>query len=131
MRKSLSKSIYIIDDDDSVRRALSRLLDSLGFEVSTFGSAQAFLNSLIKNNPSCVILDVHMPEMDGLELQRQLKKNGRHFPIIFITAYARDGDCDLAFSQGAVGFLTKPFAEEKLIELIQVALDVEILPETK
>lgn len=69
-----------------------------------------------------------MPVMDGLELQQRLKSNGRNLPIIFITAYVREGDRERAFSEGAIGFLTKPFSEEKLVDLIKVALEADTPP---
>ncbi len=117
---SLKKTqICIVDDDESVRRAISLLLDTYGFEVRTFASAVEFLNSVLKHVPGCLLLDVHMAGMDGFELQQRLKTNGFRIPIIFISA-----DKELKFSEkylkaaGAVGFLQKPFNDQALVDLI-------------
>ena len=118
------KQIYIVDDDESVCRALSLLLDTYGFEVRTFTSAAEFLNSVLKHAPGCLILDVHMAEIDGFALQQKLNSNGFRIPIIFISA-----DKTLKFSEeylkaaGAIGFLQKPFNDQELVDLIQVAVE--------
>ena len=119
-----NKQIYIVDDDASVCRALSLLLDTFGFGVRTFVSAAEFLNSILKHVPGCLILDVHMPEMDGFALQQKLNSNGFRIPIIFMSA-----DKNLKFSEqyfkaaGAVGFLQKPFNDQALVNLINVAVE--------
>ncbi len=118
------KQIYIVDDDESVCHALSLLLDTYGFAVQTFASAAAFLNSVLKHAPGCLILDVHMAEMDGFVLQQKLNTNGFRIPIIFISA-----DKNLKFSEeylkaaGAVGFLQKPFNDQALVDLINIAVE--------
>jgi len=118
------KQIYIVDDDESVRRSLSLLLDTYGFEVRTFVSAGEFLNSVLKHAPGCLILDVHMPGMDGFALQQKLNSNGFRVPIIFISA-----DKNLKFSEpylkaaGVVGFLQKPFNDRALVDLINSAVE--------
>lgn len=117
------KQIYIVDDDESVRSALSLLLDTFGFGVRAFASAVEFLNSVLKHAPGCLILDVHMEGMDGFALQQKLNSNGFRIPIIFMSA-----DKDLKFSEqylkaaGAVGFLQKPFNDRELIDLINSAV---------
>jgi len=119
---SPKKQVYIVDDDESICRALSLLLDTYGFKVQTFASADQFLNSVLKHAPACLILDVHMAGMDGFELQQKLKTNGSRLPIIFISA-----DKTLKFSEqylkaaGAVGFLQKPFNDQALVDLINIA----------
>lgn len=121
---SEKKQIYIVDDDESVYRALSLLLDTFGFGVQTFASAAEFLNSVLKHAPGCLILDVHMAGMDGFELQQKLNTNGFRIPIIFISA-----DKNLKFSEeylkaaGAVGFLQKPFNDQALVDLINIAVE--------
>jgi FixJ family two-component response regulator len=116
------KQIYIVDDDVSVCRALGLLLDTCGFEVHTFTSAAAFLNSVLTHALGCLILDVHMEGMDGFALQQKLHSNGFQIPIIFISV-----DNDLKFSKaylkaaGAVGFLQKPFNDQPLLDFIEVA----------
>ncbi len=118
------KQIYIVDDDESVCRALSLLLDTFGFAVQTFASAAVFLNSVLKHAPGCLILDVHMAGMDGFALQQKLNSNGFRIPIIFISA-----DKNLKLSEqylksaGAVGFLQKPFNDQALVDLINIAVE--------
>jgi FixJ family two-component response regulator len=118
------KIIYIVDDDRSVCRAVVLLLDTFGIEVRTFASAADFMNSVLKNAPGCLILDVHMAEMDGFALQQKLSAHGFRMPIIFISA-----DKDLKFSEqylkaaGAVGFLQKPFHDRELVNLINAAFE--------
>lgn len=112
--------IAVVDDDASVCEALESLLKSIGFQTASFTSARSFLDSPQFSSVSCVILDVSMPEMNGLELQRHLAAS-HPIPIIFITA--RDGKArEQALRAGAVGFLTKPFSDEALIDSLQVAL---------
>jgi two-component system response regulator FixJ len=116
--------IYVVDDDESVCRAIRLLLDTLGFEVQTFASASKFMNSVLKNAPVCLILDVHMADMDGFTLQQKLNAHGFRLPIIFISA-----DKDLKLSKqylnaaGAIGFLQKPFNDLALVDLINTALE--------
>jgi two-component system, LuxR family, response regulator FixJ len=118
-----TKQIYIVDDDESVRRALSLLLDTFGFKAQTFASADEFLNSVLRHAPGCLVLDVHMAGMDGFTLQQKLNTNGFKIPIIFISA-----DKNLKFSDqylkaaGAVGFLQNPFNDQALVDLINIAV---------
>jgi two-component system response regulator FixJ len=118
------KQIYIVDDDESVCRALSLLLDTYGFKVRTFASTAEFLNSVLKHAPGCLILDVRIPGMDGLALQQKLNADGFRIPIIFISA-----DANLKFSKpylkaaGVVGFLQKPFNDWALVGLINSAAE--------
>jgi FixJ family two-component response regulator len=120
------KQIYIVDDDESVCRALSLLLDTFGFKVQTFASAAEFLNSVIKHTLGCLILDVHMAGMDGFALQQKLNTDGFRLPIIFISA-----DKNIKFSEqylkaaGVVGFLQKPFNGQELVKLIEIAFKKE------
>ena len=118
------KQIYIVDDDGSVCRALSLLLDTYGFGVQTFASAAEFLNTVLKHAPGCLVLDVHMEGMDGFALQQKLNSNGFRIPIIFISA-----DKNLKFSEqylkatGAISFLQKPFNDQELVDLINIAVE--------
>ena len=112
--------VAIVDDDVYVCEAVESLLKSIGFRTATFNSARDFLNSAELPNVSCLILDVSMPVMNGLELQRHLADT-HPIPIIFITA--RNGDVrEQALSAGAIGFLTKPFSDEALIDALDTAL---------
>jgi FixJ family two-component response regulator len=114
--------IAIVDDDDSLRKSLDNLIRSVGFRTQGFSSAEAFLSSNHIHDTTCLILDVRMPGMSGLELQRQLGAANRRIPIIFVTAHA-DGDARAqALAAGAVDFLYKPFHEEVLLKAIDTAL---------
>ena len=114
--------VSIIDDDESVREALWGLVRSVGFAVSTFASAEEFLNSGHFGNADCLILDVCMPGMGGIELQRQLVAGRHDVPVIFITAHEDEGVRTRALKGGAEAFLIKPFSEESLLGAIEAAL---------
>jgi FixJ family two-component response regulator len=114
--------ISIIDDDVSVRVAISRLVRSLGYLVHAFASADDFLKSKHANDTWCVIADVQMPGMTGIELQEVLKVQGRSLPIIFVTAFPEENIRARALKDGAVGFLSKPFDGTVLIDCIDSAL---------
>ena len=114
--------ISIIDDDVSVRAAISRLVRSLGYIAHAFASADDFLKSQHVNDTWCVIADVQMPGMTGIEMQELLKVQGRCLPIIFITAFPEENIRARALKEGAVDFLSKPFDGTKLIECINSAL---------
>jgi len=115
--------VFVIDDDESMREALKSLIRSVGLRVETFASAQEFLESRRPNVAACLILDVRMPGLSGLDLQRDLVERNIHIPIIFITGH---GDIPMsvrAMKAGAVEFLTKPFRDQDLLDAIQQALD--------
>jgi FixJ family two-component response regulator len=115
--------ISVIDDDGSVRGATDNLVRSLGYAVHTFASAEEFLRSSHLCDTSCVITDVRMPNMSGLELQAQLLSRGHRLPFIFITAFSVESDQARALRAGAVGYLTKPFDGEALIACLDAALE--------
>jgi FixJ family two-component response regulator len=115
--------VFVIDDDESVREAIRSLIRSVGLHVETFASADAFLHSKRPDVPACLILDVRMPGLSGLDLQRQLAEAGMQVPIIFITGH---GDIPMsvrAMKAGAIEFLTKPFRDQDLLDAIQQALE--------
>lgn len=114
--------ISIIDDDEAVRVATESLVRSLGFGVSTFASAEEFLKSARLRETSCVITDVHMPGMTGVELQAYLLAHGHHVPMIFITAFPEERTRQRVNAAGAVGFLSKPFDGCAMIQCIDKAL---------
>jgi FixJ family two-component response regulator len=114
--------ISVVDDDESTRRTTTLLLESLGFQASAFESAETFLESGQVHQTSCLIVDVRMPEMDGLQLQSHLAAAGYSIPIIFITAYDSDDSRQRAMQAGAVAFLGKPFGDELLLQTIRAAL---------
>jgi FixJ family two-component response regulator len=115
--------ISIIDDDASVRVAANNLIRSLGYTVHTFASAAEFLRSTHLNDTSCVIADVQMPAMSGVELQSLLAARGQFLPFIFITAFPEEAIRARALEAGAIGFLTKPFDRLTLIECLDAALE--------
>jgi FixJ family two-component response regulator len=114
--------ISIIDDDASVRTATARLLRSMGFSVYAFASAQEFLSSPRLRETSCVIADVQMPGMSGVELQEYLTAHDHGMPVIFITAFPHERVRERAMKGGAVCFLSKPFDEPQLLECVERAL---------
>jgi FixJ family two-component response regulator len=115
--------ISIVDDDDALRSSLEDLIRSVGFRVQGFISAEAFLRSNQVQKTDCLILDVRMPGMTGLGLQRQLRSESPDLPIIFITAYEDRDARAQAFAAGAIAFLYKPFDEQDLLNAINVALE--------
>ena len=114
--------ISIVDDDISVRRSTRRLLRSSGFHTEAFASAEEFLNSSHLSDTNCLILDVRMPGMNGLELQRRLAASHRSIPVIFITAHGDEEARVRALNGGAVEYLLKPFSEDALLKGIDKAL---------
>jgi len=114
--------ISIVDDDESMREAIQSLLRSVGFRAKTFASGEQFLQSEQIEHTACLILDVRMPGMSGLELQRRLMATQCRIPIVFVTAHGEEEARSRALQEGAVDFLLKPFSEEALLNAIQVAL---------
>ncbi len=114
--------ISIVDDDESMREAIQSLLRSVGFRAKTFASGEQFLQSDQIENTACLILDVRMPGMSGLDLQRRLMATECRIPIVFVTAHGEEEARSRALQEGAVDFLLKPFSEEALLNAIQAAL---------
>ena len=114
--------IAVIDDDEAIREATQSLLRSMGLRVAVFASAEDFLNSGQLQATDCLIVDVRMPRMSGIELQRQLATAHDPMPIIFITAHGDEETRARALRAGAVAFLDKPFSDEVLLRAIQAAL---------
>jgi FixJ family two-component response regulator len=116
-------TVFVVDDDALVRAAIQGMLKSVGLRSETFGTAQEFLRSKRQEGPSCLVLDVRLPGVSGLEFQRELAQAGVRIPIIFITGH---GDIPMtvkAMKSGAVEFLTKPFRDQDLLDAIHQALD--------
>lgn len=123
MTPARAPSVFIIDDDAAVRVSIEDLLESVGLRCESFRAAEEFLRSKRPDGPSCLVLDVKLPGVNGLDFQRQLAEAGIQIPIIFITGY---GDIPMtvkAMKSGAVEFLTKPFVDEDLLNAIHQALD--------
>jgi len=115
--------VFVVDDDQSVREGIQSLLTSAGFSVDTFPTAKMFLNHPRPDRPACVILDVRMPGLSGLDLQQELTKTGVSIPIIFITGHGNVRMTAQAMKAGAVEFLTKPFREQELIDAVRESID--------
>ncbi len=122
MKTENTPTIYVVDDDSAVLKALNRLLRSHGFQVETFSSGEELLASVSLDATGCLILDVKMPGMNGLELQERLAAAGSKVPIIFMTAFDDPAGRDRALKAGAVAFLAKPLNDEVLVATIREAL---------
>jgi two-component system, LuxR family, response regulator FixJ len=115
---SRDKQIFIVDDDESLCRALSILLVTYGFTVDTFNSAEEFFRVVPNSVPGCLILDIHMPGLDGWETLRRLLVSGSTRPVILISADKNTGLNEKALKAGTMGFLQKPFNGQELVDLI-------------
>lgn len=116
------QTVYLVDDDSSVRKALTRLLTSAGLEVTTYSSATDFLASEHADHPTCLLLDIEMPGLSGLELQEELRKQDLDPPIVFLTGHGTVKRSVRAMKQGAIDFLQKPFDDEELFTVVRQAL---------
>jgi FixJ family two-component response regulator len=122
MKSAAVRTVFIIDDDRGMRQAIHDLVESVGLRAESFATAEEFLSRKRTGDPSCLVLDVRLPQMSGLDFQRRLAETGVQTPIIFITAH---GDIPMtvkALKAGAVEFLTKPFRDQDLLDAIQQAL---------
>ena len=115
--------VFVVDDDASVREAVGNLLESVGFQSKTFGSTEEFMYAERPDAPSCLLLDVRLPGLNGLEFQDKLQTSGIRIPIVFITAHGDIPMTSRAMKAGAVDFLTKPFQKQELLTAIHQALD--------
>lgn len=120
-----SQVVFVIDDDASMREAVSRLLNAVGLTVQTFASAREFLAGKLPDVPGCAVLDVRLPGLSGLDLQREMVERGIHIPVIFITGH---GDIPMsvqAMKAGAVEFLTKPFRDQDLLDAVRAGIQLD------
>ena len=115
-------TVYVVDDDDGMRNALSALLSTVGFTTSVFARAADFLAQFKPDDPGCLVLDIRMPEMSGLELQQQLNRTGSMLPVIFITGHGDVPMAVQAMKEGAYEFIQKPFRDQDLLDRINHAL---------
>jgi FixJ family two-component response regulator len=116
-------TVFVVDDDADVREAIAGLLKTVGLRAETFGTAQAFLSRGRSEGPSCIVLDLSLPGMTGLDVQRELARAGVSTPIIFITAHGDIPKAVTAMKSGALEFLTKPFDDERLLAAVEQALE--------
>jgi FixJ family two-component response regulator len=119
--------ISIVDDDSLARDGIRKFIESLGYKATTFGSAEHFLGSDVITETACLITDLQMPGLNGLELQEALRSQGHRAPIILITAYPSENHRNRALDGGAIGFLSKPFDEASLIDCLTVAIKLREL----
>jgi FixJ family two-component response regulator len=122
MSSPAHRTVFVIDDDPDIRTAMQRLLETVGLHVELFATAQDFLQRKMPEVPSCLVLDLRLPGMSGLEVQRRLIEAGVKIPIIFITAHGDIPTSVRAMKSGAVEFLTKPFRDKDLLDAIEQAL---------
>lgn len=122
MSTPTERTVFIVDDDADVRASMRRLLKTVGLQAEVFANAQDFLQRKIPDGPSCLVLDIRLPGMSGLDVQRNLINAGVNIPIIFITAHADVPMTVKAMKSGAVEFLTKPFRDQDLLDAIEQAL---------
>jgi|SoiMetStandDraft_2_1073263.scaffolds.fasta_scaffold225484_1 RNA polymerase sigma factor (sigma-70 family) len=115
--------VFVIDDDESMRRALERLLRSDGLHVETFSAASEFIGRQLPDRPACIVLDLRMPGLSGLEVQESLARAGREVPIIFVSGYADVPSSVRALKAGAFDFLQKPFSDQQLLDVIHEAVE--------
>ena len=131
MTSAAAPTVFIIDDDRGMRQAIHDLVESVGLRAESFASGEEFLGVKQMVRPSCLVLDVRLPQMSGLDFQRRLVEKGVEIPIIFVTAH---GDIPMsvrALKSGAVEFLTKPFRDQDLLDAIQQALERDRIAQTQ
>lgn len=121
--KTLEETVYVVDDGPAMRESLGWLLQSVGHRAEMYSSARDFLENFDPERPGCIVLDVRMPQMTGLDLQNELAERGVEIPIVFITAYGEVSLAVRACKAGAVDFIEKPFSDHTLLEAIKQALE--------
>jgi FixJ family two-component response regulator len=122
MNSPTPATVFVVDDDEEMRAAMQRLLKTVGLQAEAFPSAKDFLERNLPQGPSCLILDIRLPGMSGLDVQKRLAEAGARIPVIFITAHADVPLAVKAMKSGAVEFLTKPFRGQDLVDAVQQAL---------
>jgi FixJ family two-component response regulator len=123
--KNIAPVVYVVDDDDGMRRALDTLLSTVGYKTSVYSRASEFLANFKSDAPGCLVLDIRMPDMSGLELQQQLNRAGSMLPVIFITGHGDVPMAVQAMKEGAFEFIQKPFRDQDLLDRINHALKLD------
>lgn len=118
-------TVYIVDDDEGMRRALETLLSTVGYQIAAFSRARQFLEAFTPGSPGCLVLDIRMPDMSGLELQAQLNGMGCTIPVVFITGHGDVPMAVQAMKEGAFDFIQKPFRDQDLLDRINHALQLD------
>ncbi len=121
-RQSVRQQVFVVDDNHAVRHAYCNLLDAAGYSAQAFASAEAFFQTPLPDLPVCLILDMHMPQIGGLEVAAELARRGQYMPIIFVTAFVSVALAVQAFEVGALQFLTKPVESDTLLRAVNEAL---------
>lgn len=120
---SEQSTVFVVDDDSAVRESLRWLIESVGLKVKTFGTAREFLDAYAPEQPGCLVLDVRMPGMSGLELQDRLQERSIHLPVIIVTGYGDVPVAVRAMKNGAIDFIEKPFSDQVLLERVHLAIE--------
>jgi|CXWL01.1.fsa_nt_gi FixJ family two-component response regulator len=128
---SETSTVFIVDDDGGIRKSLGWLVESIGLKVETHESAQSFLDAYTPDQAGCVILDLRMPGMGGLDLQAHLKSRGIRIPVIIVTAFGDVPSAVRAYKQGCASFIEKPFSDQDVLETIQSALQRDLVEREK
>src|ERR1700730_15013847 len=123
--KSTPPTVYVVDDDDGMRRALDTLLSTVGYKTAVFSRPSEFLANFKTDAPGCLVLDIRMPDMSGLELQQHLNRMGSMLPVIFITGHGDVPMAVQAMKEGAFEFVQKPFRDQELLDHINHALQLD------
>jgi FixJ family two-component response regulator len=121
-----SFTVYVVEDDESIRRAIGRLLRSVGYHALTFESAEEFLDTISGTGEGCLVLDIRLPGMTGLDLQEKLSSSGAKYPVIFMTAHDNPQWQERAKKAGALAYLKKPFGDRSLLDAIQFAHGMDV-----
>lgn len=120
-----TSTVFIVDDDPAMRKSLRWLTESVGMQVETFPTAEAFLDTCDPQRPGCLVLDMRMPGMSGLELQEQLLSRRITLPVIIVTGHGEVQSAVKAMKAGAIGFIEKPFSDQELLDAVRHAIDVD------
>src|SRR5215831_13513810 len=130
LRTSDTAVVHIVDDDASLRDALESLFETIGLASRTYGAARDFLNADVADIPGCIVIDIRLPDMNGLEFQAQLTQAGVRLPVVMMTGYGDISMSVRAMKRGAVDFLTKPFRDQDMLDAVMTAIERDRLRRT-